>query len=411
MKIRSLILGSVVLGGLSTTGYAADLGVVTSLDVCDELGLSGLTISSDDNCLVITGEVTYQFSWGDYDNANGVDAENDIRNVTLNDFGTGDGGRDWDSNVTAKLGFVATASSDFGPASAHITLKSEDGGDFFADEAYVQIGDTTVIMAGLKGSIFADGDDAPLNWLGLFNSSNIDAGVGGRGWLDTGGQVIQVVSNLGNGLSIGGGLEDLDSDMAAVGVLKYAGDNLTAHASFAIDDISTGGNLWEVHTGVAATMDNFKFVAAAYLDNYSNGNVGDMYYNVLASASATFDMFTIAASFEADGDDTGASQWGAGGSVSATVSEGVTLNLGGRYWLEDGGDEDWQAAVGVTAAVTETITATAEVGMADDSWSTVTYVKGSLAWAPGGGFTSSVAAEANSDSEFKATFKAAKSFK
>ena len=46
MKIRSLVLGSVAAAGLSTAGFAADLGVLTSLDVCDNLGLSGLTISS-----------------------------------------------------------------------------------------------------------------------------------------------------------------------------------------------------------------------------------------------------------------------------------------------------------------------------------------------------------------------------
>ena len=66
MKIRSLLLGSVAVAGLSTAGYAADLGVVTSLDVCDQLGLSGLTISSDDNCLVITGGVSFEYDWGDY---------------------------------------------------------------------------------------------------------------------------------------------------------------------------------------------------------------------------------------------------------------------------------------------------------------------------------------------------------
>jgi len=66
MKIRSLLLGSVAAAGLATTGFAADLGVVTSLDICDELGLSGLTISSDDNCLVITGGVTFEYNIGDY---------------------------------------------------------------------------------------------------------------------------------------------------------------------------------------------------------------------------------------------------------------------------------------------------------------------------------------------------------
>ena len=49
MKLKSLILGSVAAAGLSTAGFAADLGVLTSLDVCDELGLSGLTFSSDTN--------------------------------------------------------------------------------------------------------------------------------------------------------------------------------------------------------------------------------------------------------------------------------------------------------------------------------------------------------------------------
>ena len=48
MKLKSLILGSVAAAGLSTAGFAADLGVLTSLDVCDSLGISGLTISSAD---------------------------------------------------------------------------------------------------------------------------------------------------------------------------------------------------------------------------------------------------------------------------------------------------------------------------------------------------------------------------
>jgi hypothetical protein len=36
------------------------------LDICDRLGLSGLTISSDSDCLQISGEVRYEFQWGDY---------------------------------------------------------------------------------------------------------------------------------------------------------------------------------------------------------------------------------------------------------------------------------------------------------------------------------------------------------
>lgn len=70
MKIRSLILGSVAAAGLSTGAMAADLGVLASLDVCDALGLSGLTISSDTNCLQISGFVSYELRWGDYQGNN-----------------------------------------------------------------------------------------------------------------------------------------------------------------------------------------------------------------------------------------------------------------------------------------------------------------------------------------------------
>src|SRR6188768_3636935 len=89
MKIRSLLIGSVAAAGLSTAGFAADLGVVTSLDVCDELGLSGLTISSDDNCLVITGGVTFEYSIGQYNDAtdSGYDADVDPNNEGLDIVG------------------------------------------------------------------------------------------------------------------------------------------------------------------------------------------------------------------------------------------------------------------------------------------------------------------------------------
>ena len=117
MKIRSLLLGSVAAAGLSTGGaYAADLGVLTSLDVCDALGLSGLTISSDTNCLQITGEVKYKFTWGDYRKPNYlVDVETMAGDFNLPE---GNGLNDWQSRFDAWIKFVATADSDFGPAKA-----------------------------------------------------------------------------------------------------------------------------------------------------------------------------------------------------------------------------------------------------------------------------------------------------
>ena len=112
MKLKSLILGSVAAAGLSTAGFAADLGVLTSLDVCDALGLSGLTISSDTNCLQLSGGVSYSFSWGDYraaanfsqvppnPYADADDGNNDFP-VAGHALGNDDLETDWESTVTA----------------------------------------------------------------------------------------------------------------------------------------------------------------------------------------------------------------------------------------------------------------------------------------------------------------------
>ncbi|MEO7221276.1 MAG: hypothetical protein ABIY37_02290 [Devosia sp.] len=416
MKIRSLLLGSVAAAGLATTGFAADLGVVTSLDICDELGLSGLTISSDDNCLVITGGVTFEYKIGDYND--GVDDDGD---GILNEEGTAysgflrtggvylvddnDGILESNADVDAWLKFVATANSDFGPATATIKLISENNtgtADWTVgiDEAWVGIGDTTMLMAGYKGSIFNDGDDAPLNYLGLFNSSSVDAGVGFSAANARGGDVIQVVSNLGNGLSISAGIEDLGSTgvslLTGVGVIAYAGDGVTAHASGSIDTVG----LFNVHAGFKGTWDPITVVGAVAVNNG--------WWNALGSASATFDMFTIAVSGEA----TSAGEWGAGGSVSATVSDGVTINLGSRVWVTPGFDDVWQAEAGISAAATETITVTAALGAIDGTGDPlVVYGKAGLAWAPGGGFTSSIEGKAQSNGAYSATFKAAKTIK
>ena len=269
MKIRSLLLGSVAAAGLSTGAYAADLGVLTSLDVCDALGLSGLTISSDTNCLQISGSIAYTFVWGDYkgpsdptdsdgfflfDQQAGAVDDGVVR--TLGGYGAvtiPTAGSQWDPvtpigsgwesklrpgsslrrptrlrsgqvikirirqrvTVNEHAGSLGTLLNDgfFGPlASSDDTFVGGDdtGGPIF-DEAYVAIGDTTVIMAGKKGTILNFGDDVPLNFLGLFNSQKVDTGVKWtKDLIRDGGHVIQVVHDLGNGVSIGGGLERLD---------------------------------------------------------------------------------------------------------------------------------------------------------------------------------------------------------
>jgi len=468
MKIRSLLLGSVAAAGLSTGGaFAADLGVLTSLDVCDALGLSGLTISSDTNCLQITGEVKYKFVWGDYKTETfGVATPADGGLTWIG----GNGENDWQSRFDAWIKFVATADSDFGPAKAVLKLKQvtdarvvdegprtyggsttgDEGtillpngdtvavngpGSVVLDEAYVSIGDSTVIMAGKKGSIMNKGDDEPLTWLDLFNSEDVDRGVSwgplpGTDGLDDGGMVIQVTSDLGNGFTISAGLEKLDNQQAApapatplygagtaVGVIAYAGEGISAHITGAAAGVLDGEvEAWGVHAGFAGTFDNFKVVLAGAFGHDDVAPVTD-YWNVLASASATFDMFTLAAAFEAvdNGTDT---DLGAGASASFAVTEGVTVNVGGRWYEQNiaGLGDAWQVAAGVSAAVTESITVTGEIGFVDNSLDDLFYGSAKLAWAPGGGYTSSikgtVTSETNSadmgykiETEFKKTFE------
>jgi hypothetical protein len=415
MKLKSLILGSVAAAGLSTGAFAADLGVLTSLDVCDALGLSGLTISSDTNCLQITGSVEYEFNWGDYDPASGITVDFDGGADTgLNGVPTDGGGLDDESTYEAWLKFVATADSDFGPAKAVIKLLADETDDVVIDEAYVQVGDSTVIMAGKKGSIFNDGDDEPFNWLGLFNSEEVDAGVYAdpNGWIETGGHVIQIVSDLGNGVSVGAGLEGLDDDGSIVGVLAYAGEGISAHVSIIGDDILGGGGIddWMIHAGFTGTFEQFRFRAAVAADS-------DSYWNALATAEATFDMFKLALSGEAWNDQgiSGDNGYSVGASASATVTDGVTINVGGRWFDEDTANantEGYQVAASLSAAVTETLTLTGEVGVWGENTNntSVYYGAAEIAWAPGGGFTSSVKGQAYSNGAYKATFKAAKSF-
>lgn len=456
MKLKSLLLGSIAAAGFSTGAYAADLSVLTSLDVCDALGISGLTISSDTNCLQITGEVSSEFNWGDYEGtAIGIPTLGGVFKVDDNDHGTRvgtDDNLDWNSEIDAYLKFVGTADSDFGPASA--TIKFDYDNDYKVinegypttptrsdtlrvEEAFVSIGDSTVIMIGQKGSIFKNGDDEPLTVWKPFNSEKVDNGVETR-FTDVadGGpsHVIQVVSDLGNGVSVGVGLENLngannwsapyggavpmtDDDGTFVGYVAYAGDGISAHLSVIGGGFADGVvEHWGVHGGFTGTFDNFTVVGAFAADDF-----GD--WNALFSASATFDIFTLAAAVEATSGrpllvapSTVGDQWGFSASGSALVTDGVTLNLGFRWFDQDtsvGNTETWHIAGSLVAAVTETVTVTGELGFYSSNvvaTPDVTYGSAELAWAPGGDFTSSVKGEINSEGAYKFTVKGKKTF-
>ncbi|MGV8855033.1 MAG: hypothetical protein ACOH2L_10315 [Devosia sp.] len=458
MKLKSLILGSIAAAGLSTAGFAADLGVLTSLDVCDELGLSGLTISSDTNCLQISGSVAYTYEIGNFDasrniaqtpftaNFGGSNADG-VRNIDAPSFVAGSN-QDWNSKVETYLKFVGTASSDFGPARVVINLRQRDytrsrnnaaavDGDAHAlraQDAYVQVGDGTVLSAGKKGSIFNEGDDEPFNFTGLFMSDDADVGVW-EGPVTKGGHVIQVESSFGNGVVGKIGLEALEQtgskNGSLIGVLEYSGSGVTAHISGSLGGISdfvkTVDDTYAVHAGVTGTFDAFKIRAAGAAGGGFHPAGDWSYWNGLLSGEANFDMFKVALSGEVAGGkliggaDAG-TDFGFGGSVGAAVTEGVSINLGGRYFNDgtDGIGDGYQVAAQLVAAVTETLKVTGEVGIyghaenvapaaAAGSFSDV-YGSATLAWAPGGGFTSSLGAKVQQNGAYKVTFKAAKSF-
>lgn len=495
MKIRSLLLGSIAAAGLSTGAFAADLGVLTSLDVCDALGISGLTISSDTNCLQISGKVTYEFSWGDY-KGNSSTAAGVITGggslVTINtpsgaaddvlvdgfDTTAGRGtafNNDWRSKYEAYLKVVATADSDFGPAKAVIGLKSverleginensvvhpDTTSGVILNEAYVAVGDSTVLMAGKKkdgndGTIGNFGDDTSFNFLNLFNEKKVDAGVLFADDASVlGGHSIQIVSDLGNGISVGAALENLEGTLTSLGgvpllgtsapeagtllgVVQYAGEGITAHATVGAIGVLDGNlDTWFIHTGATGTFDAFKLRAAlGYLrSDLPAGITSNL--DALASAQATFDLFTIALSGEFARNEAGSvvtqEGYGFGGSVGAQVTDGVAINLGARWFHNKDNtlavanplnEEDvLQIAAQIKAAVTETVTLTGEVGGYWNNSRTdanlgaglgidgTIYGAAEVAWAPGGGFTSSLKGEAYSTGGYKATFKAAKSF-
>ncbi|RUT32516.1 hypothetical protein EMQ25_05005 [Arsenicitalea aurantiaca] len=510
MKIRSLLLGSVAAAGLSTGAYAADLGVLTSLDVCDALGLSGLTISSDTNCLQITGGVNYQFEWGDWRGETPVHfGPNGNVNIITPDYATfygEDANLDWDSEIEAWLRVVATADSDFGPARAVIGLRqfehvrarnggftgtgvvgtgagyvgpgfgpsSDDpifvrGGDDMPlqfDEAYVSVGDSTVLMAGLKrhginGSIANIGDDAGFGWVQPFVSSQwTGGGVGVEGGKDDprfGGASIQVVSDLGNGLSVGAALENIDGGTSgvsptfpgnpalagtAVGVVSYAGDGITAHVTGAAFGILDGDvNGWLVHAGATASFDMFRIRGAVAFEDFTSDVFGVALdrsrVNALASVEATLDIFTLALTgeyYDEEGADSTTDDpiYGLAVNGGFNVTDGIALNLAGR-WVHNenqvGAEDTYHVAAQLVASVTETIKLTGEVGgyfndggfaaadVTGDGFITTSTTDDAIyygaleaAWTPGGNFSTSIKGEVFSTEAYRATFKASKSF-
>ena len=343
MNIRSLLLGSVAVAGLTTAGYAADLGVVTSLDVCDELGLSGLTISSDDTCLIISGSVEFSAEWN-----SGTD--------------------DVETDATVGLDFEAVSPTDFGPATAFISLTSDwswgDNGfdEVDVDEAYVSVGDTTVVTAGYVTSLFESTVDVPdgaydFDFFGPDFIPYEDSEDGNV-------MSFNVTHSVGDGFSIGGAIEaevtNGPDDTTIVGVASYAGSGIAAQGNFAFNTI-TGD--YGVYAAFQGYFDPATIVALFSTDGTS--------YSATLGAAVVVDIFTLAGYVETDG-----TNYTLDGHLEAAVTDTVTINLDSQYVSPAA---TWDISAGVDVDVTETLTASLEVGT-DESANH--YAMAGLTWEP-----------------------------
>ncbi|MGB3337109.1 MAG: hypothetical protein WBA73_08030 [Devosia sp.] len=418
MRLPLILLASTVL---ALPASAADLGVLSALDVCSALGLTGLTVSSDTNCLQISAELYYEFRAGDY--------KGDLPVLTSGYSGTIDwtdddgGATDWDSWIDAYLVFVGTAPTDIGPAKATIGLYHYDYAEAqnlvlapdIATEveyAYVSIGDINLLTAGLvENSIFNEDDDDAFGWLASFISDETDgvAWDGGTGIYGYEGHAIQLTGALAEGFTAGIALEDLDTDGSLIGVLNYGGENVSAHVSVLAGDILDGTfDDLALHTGVTATFDAFKLRGALAANNSG-------WWNALASAEATLDMFTLSATI----DGTSARELGLTGAVETKLNDSFTVKLATRYIDADVdlvNDEGAEIRGRIEYAATETITLAAEAGhlwtgaAAPSGTQSITDGLLELTWTPGGDFESVVAIAGNTLGAYKATFTASKTY-
>ncbi|WP_332718867.1 hypothetical protein [Pelagibacterium mangrovi] len=179
--------------GLAMTApaSAADAeNTIMATEICDVFGVAGITISSDDTCLSISGVMEYEFEYErDGDDELSISSE-----------------LDWE------LQFAALTATDAGRASATIMLVPDDVSDpdgaVALEEAYVSIGDLTVLTAGAAPTMM------PQVGRDQYILSNLSVS-------RPGGHSIRVESLIAEGFAVGLGLEDLENDGALVGLIEY----------------------------------------------------------------------------------------------------------------------------------------------------------------------------------------------
>jgi hypothetical protein len=379
MTIKSLLLGSAAVLALGTSAQAAD-PIAVALDTCDLLNITGLTISSESNCLKFEGAVEYKWK------ASTTNAANAPITTT--------------SELNWNLKATATADSDFGPAVAVIKLgdTSKTVNTVSIDEAYVALGDasSTVLYAGKKGTIANHGDDK--TFTAIFNTELDELNkIGAAGnQVAIGGHVLQASTSLGDGITGLVGLENLNTAGSATAVagVTIAQDWGTAHASVAYDNlINSGVNNWALHTGATFNVDSASFLFGFTTDEASA-------WQAIISAKTTVDMVTLAAGANFKPGNV----WGADLSAEFKADDATTIT--GAVHFANG--NAWGVGVKAATKVSDTLTATALVKFDNTN---KTSFEGDLDWAPGGGATVNFGLNTDStgassvETKFKKTFE------
>lgn len=387
MKLKSLLLGSAAVLALSTGAQAADPIVeFVSLGVCDAYGITGLTIESDDTCLSISGEVSYEYTHEDL------------------------GAYEVLSNVDWELAFEATTQTDAGAAVAFLSLVDEDADDITGfvnsptvdpviDQAYVQFGDTTVLSAGLKDKIldtevldrtYGGDEHGDFDW--DFDENDLVNTV------NQGGHVITIESLVAEGFTVIAGLEDLDGDGTALLAVQYANAGISAEVAVLMGDLYGPTDPVNFYAAISAEFDSFEARGGVIFDDTG-------YWIASLGASATFDMFSLDADtfFEDNGD------WGIAGEGSFDATDTVAVYIGAGY-QELAAIDVFTVYGGVDVDVTETISANAEIGYTDFGGADYIYGAAGVTYAPGGGFETGLSVWADTDDHYKLTFEASKEF-
>ncbi|WMT88517.1 porin [Pelagibacterium sp. 26DY04] len=394
MKLKSLLLGSAAVLALSTGAQAADPVVeFVSLGVCDALGMSGLTIESDDTCLLISGGVQYDYT---------------VENFS---FGASDVA-DTESDLNWDLAFEAQTQTDDGVAVAYISFDEDGTDDINVNEAYAQfiLSNGTALSAGLRDSIFDTEifDDTYGNdkhdWFD-FEIDNEEA-FGEEFAATTGGHGIQLEAVVADGFTVLASLEDLEGDGTAGLGVAYDASGISAEAGVLFgnlysnaDPLGSTDQQVNYYGKVSAEFDNFAARAGFIADDDGNwvANVG---------ADATFDMFSLKADALFNDDEDFAIM----GEGSFDATETVAVYLGAGY-EELASVEIFTVYGGVDVDVTETITAFAELGYTDpEGLDDYVYGAGGVTYAPGGNFETSLEGFVASNENYQVVFSMEKTF-